>query len=68
MVRRRWSIVVERSVRELQGQPCIAPENAPQPKREIACTRSFGQPVRTLRELTEAVSEFASRASEKLRR
>lgn len=68
MVRRRWSVVVERTVRELQGQPCIALENAPPPKREIACTRSFGQPVRTLRELTEAVSEFASRASEKLRR
>lgn len=68
MVRRRWSVVVERTVRELQGQSCIALENAPPPKREIACTRSFGQPVRTLRELTEAVSDFASRASEKLRR
>ena len=67
MVRRRWSVTLERTVRELQGQPCMGIEEAPAPKQEIACTRSFGQPVTALRDLIEAVSEFASRAAEKLR-
>ena len=68
MVRRRWSVVLERTVRELQGQSCIPIEEEPAPKKEIACTRSFGHPVTELRDLIEAVSEFASRAAEKLRR
>lgn len=67
-VRRRWSIVLERTVRELQGKPCIAFEDEPADKKEIACTRSFGRPVTELRELEEAVTAFTSRAAEKLRR
>lgn len=34
----------------------------------LACTRSFGQPVSGLTELREAISEFTSRAAEKLRK
>lgn len=67
-VRRRWSVVLERTVRELQGQPCIALETIAPNKQEIACTRSFGQPITALPALIEAVSEFASRAAEKLRK
>lgn len=67
-VRRRWSVVLERTVRELQGQSCIDLEDAPAAKKEIACTRSFGHAVTDLGELEEAVTTFASRAAEKLRR
>jgi DNA polymerase V len=67
-VRRRWSVVLERTVRELQGMPCVQMEEVPAPKREIAYTRSFGRPVTDLEPLIEAVSEFASRAAEKLRK
>ena len=67
-VRRRWSVVLERTVRELQGMPCIDLEDAPAPKREIAVTRSFGRPVRELQQLVQAISEYAARAAEKLRR
>lgn len=66
-VRRRWSVVVERTVRELQGQPCIGFEDAPPPRREVSCTRAFGDPVSTLPPLVEAVSEYAGRAAFKLR-
>ena len=68
MVRSRWSVVLERTVRELQGTPCIGFEDAPAPKQQIAVTRSFGHPVTELHQLNEAVTEFASRASEKLRK
>lgn len=67
-VRRGWSVVLERTVRELQGTPCIDLDDTNEPKKEIASTRSFGRPVTELNPLIEAVSEFASRAAEKLRK
>lgn len=66
-VRARWGVVLERTLRELQGVPCIALDDAPEPKKEIACTRSFGRPIYDLPPLEEAVSEFVTRAAEKLR-
>lgn len=66
-VKRGWSVVLERTVRELQGVSCIGMEDSPEPKKEIACARSFGRPVEEIGPLIEAVSEFASRAAEKLR-
>jgi len=68
MVKRRWSVVLERTVRELQGMTCIDLEHTPAAKQEIACTRSFGHPVTALSDLGEAVTEFASRAAIKLRK
>ena len=68
MVRQRWSVVLERTVRELQGEECIQIDDAPPPKQQIACTRSFGKPITALTPLIQAVSEFATRAAEKLRR
>ena len=67
-VRRGWNVTLEKTVRELQGQPCVDLDDAPEPSQQIACTRSFGQPVTALERLIEAVSEFASRAGEKLRK
>lgn len=67
MVKQHWNVVLERTVRELQGEPCISLEDAPVPKKQIACTSSFGQPITALPPLVQAVSDFASRAAEKLR-
>lgn len=67
-VRARWSVVLEKTVRELQGVPCFTFEDQPAAKQQIACTRSFGHPVTALADLEEAVTEFACRAAEKLRR
>ncbi len=67
-VRRGWSVVLERTVRELQGMPCIGLDELPAPKKEIATTRSFGHTVTELPVLTEAVTEFSTRAAEKLRK
>lgn len=67
-VRSRWSVVLERTVLELRGTSCISLEDSPPPKQEIACTRSFGHPISELRDVSEAITEFASRAAEKLRK
>jgi DNA polymerase V len=63
-----WSVVLEKTVRELGGTPCIEFEDEPPAKQQIACTRSFGQPITELHELQEAITEFACRAAEKLRK
>jgi DNA polymerase V len=63
-----WSVVLEKTVRELNGVPCIDFEDEPPAKQQIACTRSFGHPVTELSELQEAITEFACRAAEKLRK
>ena len=67
-LRARFGVVMERTVRELQGHACLDLEELPANKKEIACTRSFGQAVVSLAPLIEAVSAFTSRAAEKLRR
>ncbi len=67
IVQRRWGVVLARTVRELQGVACLDMDDTPAPKQQIACTRSFGQPVNDLGSLQEAVSEFTARAAQKLR-
>ena len=67
LVRRKWSVVLERTVLELRGIACIGFEEEAADKQQIATTRSFGSPVTSLADLTEAVSTFASRAAVKLR-
>jgi DNA polymerase V len=62
------SVVLEKTVRELQGTPCFEFEDEPSPKQQIACTRSFGHPVTELADLQKAVTEFVCRAAEKLRK
>ena len=61
MVRRRWTVVLERTVRELQGESCITLEDAPPAKREIAVTRSFGHPVTDFEPLATSSSASLGR-------
>lgn len=67
-IRRGWSVVLERTVRELQGVQCVGLEDEPSDKKEIASTRSFGSPVLEMEHLIEAITDFAARAAEKLRK
>lgn len=62
-----WTVIFERTVRELQGESCVDLEDGAPAKQEIACTRSFGSVVKDLDELIEAVSDFSARAAKKLR-
>ncbi|GAA4001863.1 DNA polymerase V catalytic protein [Hymenobacter fastidiosus] len=64
-------VVGARLVRELQGFPChqLAPgEDGRLSRKSIACTRTFGRPLSAFPDLLGAVTAFASRAAEKLRR
>lgn len=63
-----YSVVLARTVRELRGEACIAMEDFAPNKQQIICSRSFGQLVGSLHDLSEAVSTYVARAAEKLRR
>lgn len=66
-IRRRFSVVLERTVRELNGTGCLDLEEMAPPKQQIMASRSFGQSVEDLPTLKEAVAAYTSRAAEKLR-
>ncbi|KVP98417.1 DNA polymerase V subunit UmuC [Burkholderia ubonensis] len=66
-LRRRFSVVLERTVHELNGIACQALDAQPGPQQQIVCSRSFGAPVMDEPQLGEALSEFCTRAAERLR-
>ncbi len=67
-IRDQFSVVLERTVRELNGESCIELEEIPPTKKQIVCSRSFGAKVTHFELLREAVCEYATRATEKLRK
>lgn len=67
MIRKHFGVILERTVRELNGEPCIALEDAPPPKQQIVCSKSFGQRIVALEDMQHAVVMYATRAAEKLR-
>jgi len=66
-IRQQFSVVVERTVKELNGIPCIELEDATQPRQQIMVSRSFGNEVSQLADLSESISYYATLAAEKLR-
>ena len=66
-IRTRFSVVVERTVRELRGVSCLNLEEVVPDKQQIMCSRSFGTLVYDRAELEEAVASYVGRAAEKLR-
>ena len=68
LIRRRFGVVGERMVLELNGVSCLELEEMEPPRQHLCCSRSFGRPVEELEELRQAVTVHAEHAGEKLRR
>ena len=66
-IRKKFSVVLERTVRELRGERCLNIEDDISSKKQIVVSRSFGERVSNLDTLKPIVSNFAVRAAEKLR-
>ena len=62
LLRQRFGVVVERMALELQGVSCLPVETFQPPRKNICCSRSFGQPVEDVDELREAIATHATRA------
>ncbi|MNF32196.1 DNA polymerase V subunit UmuC [compost metagenome] len=66
-LRKQFSVVIEKTARELRGTPCLELEDVAPPKQEICCSRAFGKRLTTIEPIREAVATYAARACEKLR-
>ncbi|MBA1232483.1 Y-family DNA polymerase [Pseudomonas viridiflava] len=67
MLRDKFSVVIEKTARELAGTSCIGLEEVEPPKQEICCSRMFGKRLTEIGPIKEAVATHMMRASEKLR-
>ncbi len=67
-LRKQFSVLMERTIRELNGESCIPFEEIAPLKKQLVCSRGFGIPVSSLSELSEAVITYTTRVAEKLRR
>ena len=66
-LRAKFSVVLERTARELAGVPCLELDDPDPPKQEICCSRMFGKRLTELAPIKEAVASYTARAAEKLR-
>ncbi len=66
-LRDQFSVVMAKTIAELNGIACLNLEQVSPPKQNIASTRSFGSPVTSLDSLIESVTLYTSRAAEKAR-
>ena len=67
-VRDKFGVLLERTVRELNGEAWLGMLDAPPPSKQVMSSRSFGDRVSTLHELEAAVSFHATNAAFKLRK
>lgn len=66
-LRKKFSVVIEKTARELAGMSCLELDEPDAPKQEICCSRMFGKRLTELPPIKEAVATYMMRASEKLR-
>ncbi|MEW7122009.1 Y-family DNA polymerase [Acinetobacter nosocomialis] len=66
-MQKKFSIVMARTIYELQGISCIEIEHTPPSKKQIVASRSFGGRVTELTDLKEAISMYAQDACKRLR-
>ena len=67
VMRKHFSVVLERTVRELRGEPCLELEEFAPLRQQIVCSRSFGERVTAYADMRQAVCFYAERVAEKLR-
>jgi DNA polymerase V len=67
-IRKKFSVVLQRTVFELRGIDCIPLEPPATVKEQLMFSRSFAQPVTTRREMERVLSIYAQRAAARLRK
>lgn len=67
VLRKHFNVVLERTARELRGEPCLALEEFAPTKQQIICSRSFSHRITRYEDMHQAICAYAERAAEKLR-
>jgi DNA polymerase V len=66
-MREHFNVVLERTVRELQGEACLDIEQDIPAKQQIIASRTFSAPVYEADEMAESIRQYMGRAAAKLR-
>lgn len=66
-MQRKFSVNMERTIMELRGKACIPLEDSPPAKKQLICSRSFGQKTNHYHTIRESLAYHVSRGAEKLR-
>jgi len=64
---KKLGVIGKRLQLELKGNKCLPIEIIKKPKKEIQVSRSFGNPITKLEDLTQALAIYAIKASAKMR-
>lgn len=67
VIRRRWSIVLERTARELGGVACMPVGFEPRDRQQLMYSRMLGSPVTTVAEMRSVLTQYAAAAARRLR-
>ncbi len=67
-IRKHFNVVLERTVRELRGEPCLEIEELAPAKQEIVCSRSFGERITDYEAMRQAICSYAARGGKAPRR
>lgn len=68
VLRRRWSVVLERTARELGGVACMPVGFEPSARQQIMFSRMLGATVSTRSEMRSVLAQYATSATRRLRR
>lgn len=66
-IRKHFTVVVERTINELNGISCLELEEVAPDKQQIISSRSFGQLITRIEDLEASIASHVSRGVEKLR-
>ena len=67
-IRRKFSVILAKTVLELRGESVIEHEDPDAPPQSISHSRTFGAPVTEFDDLVESVCTYTAKAAEKLRK
>ena len=67
-IRRKFSVILSKTVLELRGEPVIEHEDPDALSQSISHSRTFGKPVTEFEEMVESVCTYTAKAAEKLRK
>lgn len=67
-IRRHFSVVMERTLAELNGESCMELDDIAAPRQQIISSRSFGNKITKLASMREAICEYTAIGAEKLRK
>ena len=65
-IKRRFSVVLMRTVLELRGESCLDLEEPEKSRKSLMCGRSFGTPLKELEDIRPALTHFVQNAAARL--